>query len=130
MLAILHALATLAVAPYAVLALGFLLVGRVVASGSIWQALDVMLTAALWLVPWGAIGFVLATLALAGFGFAAEYRRIASAILAAIAVATLLVLILMPAHWPGIGELLFLAPCIGVAAVAAVGMLRTPNPLP
>lgn len=128
--AFLHALATLVVAPYAVLAFAFLLAGRAIAGGSIWRALDLMLTVALWLIPWGAIGFVVATLGVAGLGFAAAYRRIASAILAAVAVATLLVLILMPTQWPGAGELLFLVPCIGAAAVAAIGLLRIPARLP
>lgn len=124
----LHVLSTMIVAPYVVLALGFLLAGRMIASGSIWQALDLMLSAFLWLVPWGAIGFMLATVALAGLGVAAGYRRIASAILAAVAVATLLVLILMPTRWPGAGELLFLAPCLGAAAIAALGLRRANGP--
>ncbi|MBM3521694.1 MAG: hypothetical protein FJX57_01950 [Alphaproteobacteria bacterium] len=125
---VLHLLATLIVAPYTVLAIGFLLAGRMIASGSIWKALDLILTAFVWLVPWGAIGFMLATVALAGLGFATEYRRIASALLAAIAVATLLVLIAMPTQWPGAGELLFLAPCFGAAVIALAGVLRAPSP--
>lgn len=130
MLPVLHALATLVVAPYAVLAFGFLLAGRAITSGSIWQALDLLLTAFIWLVPWGAIGFVLATLAIAGLGFADSCRRIAAAILAVVAIATLMVLVLMPTQWPGAGELLFLAPCFGAVAVAAAGLFRTPGALP
>lgn len=130
MLSVLHVLATLAVAPYAVLAIGFLLAGRIFTSGSLWAALDILITTFAWLIPWGAIGFVLATLTLAGLGCAAEYRRVASVLLAAVAAATLLVLILMPTHWPGAGELLFLAPCFGAVAIAAVGLWRSPTLAP
>jgi len=107
----LHVLATIVLVPYMVLAIAFLLLGHIVSSGSILAALDALLTQAVWLVPWGIIGFVVGIVLLAIFGAMPSTRLPAAICLTILGVGAMLVLLVMTSSPVDADALLFLLPC-------------------
>ena len=118
MRAILHVLATLVLVPYFVLAGGFLILGHAISRGSLWSFLDALLAHAAWLIPWGILGLALALVAVAILGAIARARRLAAAILAMLAGASLAVILTIGRGEIDAGALLFLLPCALVLAFA------------
>ena len=111
----LHVLATLLLAPYVALAILLLAFGHATSRGSLWGFLDAVLNHALWIIPWGVIGFVVAVLAIAGLGIARRTRVFASALLCALAVVSPIVLVAVTGSRLDAERIIFLAPCIAVA---------------
>lgn len=125
MRALLHVLATLVLVPYLVLAAGFLILGHMILSGSPWAMLDTLLAHALWIVPWGAIGFGVGIVALAIAGAVPRTRRPAAALLAVLAGGALAVLVLGDSSPLDVGAFVFLLPCIAALA-CGVWLAREP----
>ena len=91
--AALHVLATLVVVPYVILAIGFLLLGHAIASGSLLSFFDRLLNHFLWIVPWGLIGFACAMMLVAIIGVIPGFRRIGALCLFALAGASLAIIL-------------------------------------
>src|SRR5262245_40883659 len=119
MRAALHLVATLLLVPYLVMAAAFLLADRVFASGSWGAMLDTLLAHAVWLIPWGIIGFGAFIILLAALGFSASSARLGAGIVCALAAGSLVVMLVVPTGPIDTGVLLFLLPCIIIAGVSA-----------
>jgi hypothetical protein len=119
----LHLLATLVVLPYLLLALAFLIAGQAIATGSIFGIVEMLAIYATWIIPWGAIAFVATIVAVVVLGVRASTRHWGAACVAALGIASLLVLVFLGGT-VGAGEWLFLAPCIAASALAAHQALR------
>jgi hypothetical protein len=115
----LHLLGTVAVAPYALLAIAFLLIGQLASSKSLGALLWTLLTQFVWVIPWGALGFAAALLLIAGLGFSVHLRWVGYLALFLVSLASLLILVIVPGDAIDLGSLLFLAPCIAVLAASA-----------
>jgi len=110
----LHVLATITLVPYVLLAAGFVLLGQAISSGSLLSFLETLLLQATWLVPWGVIGFPIPFLLLAALGLHSRSRWIAGLLLCLIASTCGVIIFLMSTSAIGVGEVLFLLPCITV----------------
>ena len=119
MRAILHLLATLVVLPYVALAGAFVLLGRIIAAGSLPSMILALLEQALWLIPWGLLGVLAVVLVLVALGFSERLRWLGASCLFAIAAACLVVIAWLQSGPIDGGQLLFLLPCFAVAAFAA-----------
>jgi hypothetical protein len=119
MSAALHILATLVVVPYVILAIGFVLLGHTIGSGSLLSIMHRLLNHFLWIVPWGIIGFVCAITLLAVVGAIPGSRRIGAVCLFVLAGASLAIILFTPTSPPDAGQVLFLLPCIVVFIFAA-----------
>ena len=115
MIPALHVLATLLVAPYVALAILFLVIGHVTSRGSLWGFIDALLNHALWIVPWGIIGFAVGVIGISALGIIRETRAFAAALLCALAVAAPAVLVAISGSRLDADAILFLAPCAAVA---------------
>ena len=109
---ILHVLATLVVIPYAVLAGGFLALGHAIGEGSILGFFSRLLDQALWLMPWGIIGFGVGFLVLAALGLIGRLRWVAGLLLSMVALFSLLVIVGKSTSPVTVDEAVFLLPCI------------------
>ncbi len=110
-MAILHLLATLVVAPYAVLALGFVLVGRVASTQGLWNIVDLVFGQMLGLLSWGVYLFAAVLLAVAAAGFIAPLRLVGAGALVLLAALSLAILLFWRTAPVAGGELLFMLPC-------------------
>lgn len=115
---LLHVLATLVVAPYAALAVGFLAIGRVASSKGIWEILDAVLQSFIAIMSWGIYAFAAVVVAIAVTGCISASRVAASAALTALAGLSLLILLFYRATPVDAGELLFMLPCFAALAFA------------
>jgi hypothetical protein len=113
---LLHLLATLVVLPYVALAGAFVLLGGVIAGGSLFGMLRVLLAEALWLIPWGFLGCGLAIVVVIALGVGERTRWLGALCLFVIASACLVVILALPAELPDLGQIVFLLPCIAVLA--------------
>jgi hypothetical protein len=125
--AALHVLATLVVVPYVILAIGFVLLGHSIASGSLLSLFDRLLNHFLWIVPWGLIGFACAMLLVAVLGVVPGFRRIGALCLFALAGASLAIILFTNPSPPDASQMLFLLPCICVLVLAAWRFFATAN---
>ena len=108
---LLHVLSVLMLLPYLVLAVAFLLLGRLIASGGLLGILGELLDQFIWIVPWGLLGFVVMVLTLVGLGFGARTLWFAGLLVGLLATGSLLVILLVPSGAVDGGQLLFLLPC-------------------
>lgn len=81
--------------------------------------LDVALHHASWIVQWGIFGIPLLWVLLAMAGFFAPFKRAGALALCLLAIGSLFVLIVLQSSRMEPGQLLFLAPCLAVAATSA-----------
>jgi hypothetical protein len=112
---VLHVLATLLLAPYLALAILLLAFGHATSRGSLWGFLDAVLNHALWIIPWGVIGFAVAVVLVAGLGIGRRTRLLAAALLCALAVVSPVILVAVSGSRLDADAIVFLAPCIAVA---------------
>ena len=112
-------LATLILLPYAGLASAFALLGYAISGGTLASILQAVLAEALWLIPWGLIGIACGVVILLGLGVNPGTRKVGSVILSVLAVASSASIWALSTNKFGPGELAFLLPCLGVAAVGA-----------
>ena len=114
----LHLLCTIVLLPYLLLAAWFLILGDAIASGSLLSFLGTLLAHALWLMPWGILGFGAGFVILVVIGITDRLRWLGAACLFALAAGCLVVIGAIDAI-NSFGQLLFLAPCAGVLGCAA-----------
>jgi len=106
-----YLLAALTLLPYVLLATGFVLLGQAIAGASLFAFFDALLTAALWLVPWGLLAFALGFVALLALGISARWRWLGAAFLCLAACASLAVILSLATSQFDPAHLLFLLPC-------------------
>ena len=116
---VLHVLATVVLAPYAGLAAAFVLMGHAIAQGDLWSVFDMALMHAAWIIPWGMLAFALALVAVAVLGAVPRTRAAGAAILAALAAASLVVLVVLGSGPLAVDDIPFLLPAIVVLVYAA-----------
>ena len=109
---LLHLVGVMALLPYLMLVLAFVLLERAIASGGLLPFLGMLLDLFLLMVPWGLLALVLAIAALVGLGFGARTLRLAALVAGLIGTAALLVVLLYPTSTADAGQWLFLLPCV------------------
>lgn len=126
-----HILATLVVAPYVALAVGFLLLGHAISRGTSGRTggfLLALLDIFVWMVPWGVLTFVTTMLLVGAMYFSPGTRVAASGALVGISIATLVVLVAVPTGWPDAGQVVFMLPCAAAGVVGALNLAGALNP--
>jgi hypothetical protein len=126
-----HILATLVVAPYLALAVGFLLLGHAISrgtAGGIGGFLLALLDIFIWMVPWGVLVLVTGLLLVVAMYFSPGTRVAASAALVGISIGALAVLVAVPSGWPDAGQIVFMLPCAAAAVVGAFNLAKALNP--
>lgn len=119
-----HALSTLILVPYFVLAAFFVLVGRAAASKGWWELFDLLANTMLWTLRLGVPLVVIGFLVLAGAGLFGGTQRVASIVLMSLAALVLFILLVWPGTLPDAGQILFLVPCALVFAGSLWQVLR------
>ena len=125
-----HILATLVVAPYVALAVGFLLLGHAISRGTAGGTggfLLALLDIFIWMVPWGVLVLVTSLLLVGAMYFSRGTRVAASAALVGISFATLAVLVAVPTGWPDAGQIVFMLPCAAAGVVGALNLAGALN---
>ena len=117
--AFLHALGTLVVLPYMLLAAAFLLIGDIAETHGLFTLIDVIANHANWILRWGIYSLLVFLAALLIAGFIPSLQRIGAAGLFLIALGSLAVICTLHSTRIGLGELTFLLPCIAVLGVSA-----------
>ena len=125
MRAVLHVLATIALLPYLILASGFLILGHALSGGSLLSFFGTLLAHAVWIIPWGLIGFACAIILVAVLGIVPRFRRLGAVCLSLLAAASLAAIIFMTSSHVGWPELLFLLPCILVLIFGGWSITQT-----
>jgi hypothetical protein len=117
----LHILSLLLVLPVMALALAFVILGRVIAAGSWLGMLDQVLTAAVWLMPWGLLAIFASLLALAIGGMFPRTRWMAGLCVAILGFgSTLVVLVLIIGYGNfSTGQVPFMIPGAIAASIGA-----------
>jgi hypothetical protein len=116
MRAALHVIAVVVVLPYAALAYAFVVLSQAIAGGSLLGIFDVLLTHAVWMIPWGILGATAAIVAIMVLGVMPSVRWIGALCLGVIAAVSLAIIVFVGTSPLDAGTLLFLLPCIGVLA--------------
>ncbi|MCT0210435.1 MULTISPECIES: hypothetical protein [Synechococcales] len=115
---LLHAVGAIVVVPYVALALFFLSIGEVARARGLGGLLEIAWNS----LDWFAWGIYLAPtfwVCLVATGFVPSLQRASSLCLCLLAGASFLVVVTLSSNQLGIGEFIFLLPCIGVAATSA-----------
>ncbi len=117
--ACLHTLGTLVVLPYMLLAAAFLLVGDIARSRGLFAAIDAILNHASWIFRWGIYGLPVFLVALIVAGCLPSLQRISAVVLFLIALGSLGVICTLHSTRIGLGQVVFLLPCIAVLGLSA-----------
>ena len=123
--ALLHFIGAIVIVPYVAVALLFIFVGTAASSKGLLALFDTVLYHANWFVRWGIYVIPMLWICLVAMGFLASLQRASSLCLCLLAVSCLLVIISLHSTPIGLGELVFLIPCIAVAATSAWLFFRT-----
>ncbi|MBI1345919.1 hypothetical protein GC163_06485 [bacterium] len=122
--ALFHTLGAFVVLPYLALALLFVFIGQVAKAEGllgivnvVWNNVDSYLGWWIYVAPVLWLGLIAA-------GFVPQLQRAGSLCLGFLAIACVLVIITLSSRPVGLGELLFLLPCVAVAATSAWLFLR------
>lgn len=115
----LHLLCTIVLLPYVMLAAWFLILGDAIAGGSLASFFSTLLSHAVWLIPWGLLGFAGGVLAVMALGLIDSVRWLGGLCLVVLAAGCLLVVVGTNPSAIGPGELLFLLPCFAVLVFGA-----------
>ncbi len=115
---VLHILATLVVVPYTILAVGFLIIGKVASSHGPLSLIQSLIDIFVLIVPWGAIAFLLAFVSVVSLPLFQETRPVAPAALVVVSGFSLVILLFYRPSLPSGGELLFMLPCFAVLAAS------------
>jgi hypothetical protein len=115
----LHVLGCIVLLPYLALAAWFLLLGDLIATGSIVSMFGRLLQHATWLIPWGVLGFIAGFIALLAVGLNDRLRWLGGLCLFALAAGCLYIVIAGSRSPLGTGEWLFLLPCFAVLTCGA-----------
>ena len=115
----LHVLATITLAPYFLLAAGFVLLGQAIGSGSLWSFFDTLLAQATWLIPWGMIGLAAFFLFLAALGLYSRSRWIAGALLFVVSLGSIAGAVAFPIALAGFSHSGIASPSFAVGVLLA-----------
>jgi hypothetical protein len=116
---LLHLLSIILVLPGVALAGALAILGRAIATHSLLGFLGELLDAVLWLIPWGLLATCAALLAIALGGLSARFRWFAALCVAALAIgSTVVVLVLTADSGFSADQLVFFAPAAVSTAVA------------
>ena len=114
--ALIHLLASILVVPYLALAGLFLLIGEVARTKNLFALLDVALEHALWILGWGIYLLPLLWLVLAASGAVPQFQKAAALVLGLLASSSFAAIVTLESSPIELGQVLFLAPCLGVVA--------------
>ena len=120
---LLHAVGAVVLVPYFALALFFLFIGEVARAKGLFALLDVALFHVNWFALWGLYVFAILWVCLVATGFVPSFQRASSLCLCLLAAASLFVVVSLSAT-RRVGEVIFLLPCVAVAATSAWLFLR------
>ncbi|MCT0224866.1 hypothetical protein [Synechococcus sp. CS-1328] len=124
MKALLHVIGSVVVVPYVALALFFLAVGEAARTKGLFALFDIAWRNLDWFVGWGLYAVPVLWICLVATGFVPELQRASSLCLCLLAVTSFLVVVILPATKAGVGELIFLLPCVAVAVTSAWLFIR------
>ena len=119
MRAVLHVLSALVLIPYIALASAFAILRHAISSGSLLSLFETLLAHAVWIVPWGIIGFGCLIVVVAALGIAPRLRWLGGVCLCVLAAGSLAVIVVASTSPVALPELLFLSPCIAVLVFGA-----------
>lgn len=127
----LHLISVLFLLPGVALAAAFLILGHAIATSSLLGFFGALLEIALWLIPWGILAAIAATLMLVVGGFSLRFRWLAGICVAAIAIGSSAVVIALSARPDNFsaGQLTFFLPAL-IAAGIGVWLAATEYPRP
>jgi|GEM_PF-2213921 len=116
---LLHLLSLVLALPGIALAAAFLIFGKAIAAHSLLGFLGVLLDVFVWLLPWGLLACVVVLLALVVGGFSTRVRWLASSCVAALAVASSIVLLALTTTHDNFSpdQLPFFAPALVSATI-------------
>ena len=97
---------------YALTAVGFLLLGRVISGANLWQLIDRLAAEALWVLQWGIYAAAAFLLALLVGGFFVQTRWLVGLTVAILAVASAVVVVTLSSGTFTFGNWLFLLPAL------------------
>lgn len=117
--ALLHTLGAVVVLPYVALAMFFLFIGQAARAKGLWALIDVLWNHVDWYLGWVIYAAPVLWLGLVAAGFVPPLQRASSLCLCGLACASFLVIVALSSPRVGVGELLFLLPCLAVAATSA-----------
>jgi hypothetical protein len=117
--AFLHTVGAVVVVPYVALALFFLFIGQVARAKGLKALIDIVWNNVDWHVGWGIYAAPVLWVCLVATGFVPHLQRASSLCLCILAVASFLVVVTLSSTRAGVGELIFLLPCVAVAATSA-----------
>ena len=107
----LYFLAALTVLPYALPAAGLVLLGQAISGDTQFAFFYLLLTAAVWLVPWRMLATALACIVLLVPGVSERWRRLGASCLCLVALASLVVIVYLAIPALDLPLLLFILPC-------------------
>ncbi len=123
--AFLHFVGAIVIIPYVALALFFIFVGEAARSKGLMALLDTVLYHVNWFYGWGIYVIPSLWIFLIATGFVPSIQRASSLCLCLLAVSCFLVVVSLSSTRIGLGELIFLIPCVAVAATSAWLSFRT-----
>ena len=122
--AFLHTVGAVVVVPYVALALFFLFIGQVARAKGLEALIDIVWNNVDWYVGWGIYAAPVLWVCLVATGFVPRFQRASSLCLCILAIASFFVVVTLSSTQVGVGELIFLLPCVAVAATSAWLFLR------
>jgi hypothetical protein len=117
--AFLHLVGAIVIVPYVALAMFFIFVGAAASSKGLMALFDTVLYHANWFYGWGIYIIPALWICLVATGFLPSLQRASSLCLCLLAVSCFLVVVSLHSTRIGLGELVFLIPCVAVAATSA-----------
>ena len=117
--AFLHTVSAVVVVPYVALALFFLFIGQVARAKGLKALIDTVWNNVDWYVGWGIYAAPVLWVCLVATGFVPRFQRASSLCLCILAIASFFVVVTLSSNRVGVGELIFLLPCVAVAATSA-----------
>lgn len=117
--AVLHTVGAIVVVPYVGLALFFLLIGQATRENGLWAIIEFVWNNMERILGWGIYVPPLLWVCLVVTGFVPQLQRASSLCLCLLALASILVVVVLSSTRVGVGELIFLLPCVAVAATSA-----------
>jgi|GEM_PF-3012902 len=119
MQALLHTVGAVVVVPYVALALLFVFIGQLAQAKDPLEMINIVWSNIDWYLGWWIFVAPILWVGLVAAGFVPQLQRAGSLCLCLLAVASVLVVICLSSTRVGLGEILFLLPCIAVAATSA-----------
>lgn len=119
MRSLLHLLSVILVLPSVALASAFIILGRAIATQTLFGVMGQLLSDALWLIPWGLLAGFATFLLIAVGGLFVQTRRIAGLCVAILGIGSLAISIaLMLSHTKVMtGQLLFFVPAVAASSI-------------